>query len=221
MTFKNLCKDRELTGDLLRQRRDFYAISLGLILFHLAGGGMRDSATLSAMPVKLLHPAVLYWSAWVSFVYFAWRFWVLDPGSVTRFRQEWNRQARATGAFHRLCLEWMKECVGGKAQTEEIRSLLSHARPPFPHIAEGAHVDFHEFESLQEGGHHFIKQVSSVTVKRKDLWRLRVARAFGFLRAIFLERTASDLLLPYVLGGAAIICAAVTIAAGHTPWRID
>lgn len=115
----------------------------------------------------------------------------------------------------------MVDCVAGKEQTEEFRALLLIARPPFPSITEGARVDIHEMESLREGGGHFFKDVRPITVKHKELWRLRIAWAFGFSRAVFLEHTASDLLLPYVLGVLAVVCAAATILAGHIPWRIN
>lgn len=217
MTFKNLCEGRELAGDLLRQRRDFYAISLGLILFHLAGGVMKDTATLSTLPATLAHPQVLYWSAWVSFAYFAWRYSVLVPDCGKRFREEWRRQARASHTFHLVCLRWARRCTAGKAKLQRLTEQLAHSRPELPDASEGVRVDLDALWSLYTG--ELLETVnphSVTTVEKEDIPSLRIARLVGFIRAIFLERTASDLILPYVTGAAAIAVAIITTALGHS-----
>jgi hypothetical protein len=182
---------------------------------------MRDSATLSTLPVKLAHPEVLYWSAWVSFAYFAWRFWVLDPGSLGRFKEEWRRQAKASRAFHSLCLIWVGRGAAGKNAIEQIRANLATARPEFPSISAGVPVDFGVLETVSNGRPVRFLEARQVATQRTDLWRLRFAWTLGFVRAIFLERTASDLILPYVLGVFAVLSAVVAVATGHIPWRLN
>lgn len=221
MAFKNLCNGRELDGDLLRQRRDFYAISLALIVFHLAGGGMRDSATLSTLPVKLAHPEVLYWSAWVSFAYFAWRFWVLDPGCLARFKEEWERQSRVTHDYYRVCLMWAKRGASDGTVEQRLRGVLVKNRPAFPEIAEGIPVSLYELRSLLSDKTYYQDGVTATPIEEQEIRMLRIAKARGLLRALFLERTASDLILPYVLGGLAVLSAVVAVATGHIPWRLS
>lgn len=217
MAFKNLCKGRELAGDLLRQRRDFYAISLGLILFHLAGGVMKDTATLSTLPVKLAHPEVLYWSAWVSFVYFAWRYWVLDPGSVRLFREEWDRQQRASPAFLKICRVWVKKSQGSASDIDQVVSLLTHCRPEIPRAArEGTQVDLRALKNLTSDSATFASGTLRATLDADDVKALRRLKIKGFFRAVFLERTATDLLLPYGMGAAAILISLLTALSGHS-----
>lgn len=217
MTFKNLFKERELGGDLLRQRRDFYAISLGLILFHLAGGMMKDTATLSTLPVKLAHPQVLYWSAWVSFAYFGWRYWVLDPGSWDRFREEWDRQSRASTEFRRLCERWLKVCdPTDQNAVAQATDLLAQYRPLFPAVKGDVPVELTQMWHLTSHRPEAVRPPLRTSVRPEDLGPLRRAKRRGFLRAILLERTATDLLLPYMMGAAAIIVSIITTLTGHS-----
>ncbi|MGB0132873.1 hypothetical protein, partial [Dokdonella sp.] len=60
--------------DLDRRRRDLYAISLGLLLFNLAGGSLGSSTSTLFGTIHLSSPEVLGWGAWAAWVYFLWRF---------------------------------------------------------------------------------------------------------------------------------------------------
>ena len=62
--------------DIDKRRRDLYAISLGLIVYNLAGGSLEPSATTLFGTVHLTRPVILFAGAWVAWAYFLWQFWL-------------------------------------------------------------------------------------------------------------------------------------------------
>lgn len=62
--------------DLDRRRRDIYAVSLGLLIFNLAGGTVPESAPILFGSVHIARPWILEIAAWIGWSYFLWRFWL-------------------------------------------------------------------------------------------------------------------------------------------------
>lgn len=76
---RNIAGREDIASDALRQRRDLYAIAIGLCIYNLAGGYvLTDTTVASIIPVKLAHPWVVLAAAWLGFGYFWWRFWLIS-----------------------------------------------------------------------------------------------------------------------------------------------
>ena len=76
---RNIAGREDIAPDALRQRRDLYALAIGLCIYNLAGGYvLTDTTVASIIPVKLSHPWVVLLAAWLGFAYFWWRFWLIS-----------------------------------------------------------------------------------------------------------------------------------------------
>jgi hypothetical protein len=203
--YKNLAQGRELDGDVLRQRRDLYATALGLILFHLAGAGLRDDAVLTTVPVHLARPEVLYWAAFAALLYFLFRYWMVAPSALERFDQEWRLQTLGSGKYLGLLQRIAARYL------ENSNDVLNYVRagmiPDFDLKART--IRWNQFQNLRRGGQPVIpglvKARVGVSMIDDEFEVLQAARRRGFVRAVFFERTAMDIMAPYVIAFVAIL----------------
>lgn len=67
-------------GRYLRQRRNLNALSIVMLIYVLAGGSVKSGSSTQLpgglMTIKLEHPEVVIALAWVSLLYFMWRYWL-------------------------------------------------------------------------------------------------------------------------------------------------
>lgn len=206
--YKNIARNRELEGDVLRQRRDLYATSLGLILFHLAGARLRDDAVLTTVPVHLTKPSVLYWAVWAALFYFLFRYWMVAPPAIARFKDEWRIQTLASKKYRQLVANYAARSI--RVNDERKRALNLISSGSIPDYADGdPPIRWNDFKNLKNSANPTIAGIRGDTVpfiesERDDLC---AAKRRGFVRAIFLERTATDVIAPYILALLAVIVA--------------
>ena len=221
---RNLVREgRELDGDLLRQRRNVYATSLGLIIYHIAGGRLGTDGEFAALRIHFTRPEWLYVIAIVALVYFLYRYWIVDPGCIARFKEEWMAQTRLTRPYRDASLR-----IGSTpdAQVEiERRQPAVRAKDWWARLLYVEQAGW-QVESLtpvnyqdpcQSGGF----ALDAATRHRlaqplgNERSTLAAARRRGFARAILLERTFTDLLAPYGIAGVALIVCAWGAVAPH------
>jgi hypothetical protein len=206
MVYKNIAKERELEGDVLRQRRDLYATSLGLILFHLAGARLRDDAVLTAVPVHLARPDVLYWAAWAAMFYFLFRYWMVAPAIVARFQEEWRIQTLASKKYRQLVIEYASHCT---QDSSKISHYVSSGVIP-NYASQHPYIQWNDLRNLRNWPLSSAVgpiQATTVQLSEHELESLRAAVRRGFVRAVFFERTASDVIAPYLVAAIAIAVA--------------
>lgn len=218
---RNLIKEgRELDGDLLRQRRNVYATSLGLIVYHVAGGRLGANGEFAALRIHFTRPEWLYVIAIVALVYFLYRFWVVDPGCIERFKQEWVAQTKCTKPY-RKASEHVGRDPNARRAIQQVnvhgdQRLFAEFAPRKGEgwrlaglSAPGSFRDPNYFWPVSEVGAGLKTCVDAVQGE------LKLASALGFLRAIVLERSFTDLIAPYGIAAIALIVCACSALAPH------
>ncbi len=221
---RNLIKEgRELDGDLLRQRRNVYATSLGLIVYHVAGGRLGANGEFAALRIHFTRPEWLYVIAIVALVYFLYRYWVVDPGCIARFKEEWMVQTRLTRPY------WNASQRVGR--TPDAQIAIRRSQRDARGNDWSARLDFVDgigwrVEALtpataedpyQSGGFALLtgdrERLGDALVNERTV--LASARRRGFARAIVLERSFTDLIAPYGIAAIALIVCAWSALAPH------
>lgn len=117
--------------DLDRRRRDLYAISLGLLLFNLAGGTLSSSASTLFGTIAITRPLVLGFGAWVVWVYFVWRFWLASKPAWASYLDDVDAEIESSTAYgaymRRVCsavIELANKVEIGEISPEEIGNNL-------------------------------------------------------------------------------------------------
>lgn len=211
MPLKNIAKREDIDPGVLRQRRDFYAIAIGLLLFNLAGGHLNPDATFATLlPIKFAVPQVLFWAAWFGFGYFLWRFWLMEPNGLDQFWKEVGLQGGNRREIKKFAADMilasapkdhadnMAAVLGRRISVihpglvrhkNRIRLQISQIRTPGSGHASG----------LGEGHLDFPPELT---------WRVRWAalKSVGF--AMVYERSFSDYVVPYLF---AALCIAVQL----------
>lgn len=216
-----LAKFADIEAGVLRQRRDLYAVSIALAIFHLAGGNLTDQASQSVLQFRLDRPWVLVISAWVGFAYFLYRYWLLAPSwseIASRLRTESGLQARATDTFHKLAIANLRTNGRDHGQAEVVRAAIERREylPSYTDNTGGVQLHYAGLPNLTETATMSSHVAGSVHLSEADVALLQNARRQGRFRAITRERTFTDYLLPYVFAGATAI---IGIADGVSRYR--
>lgn len=208
---KIVTKGRELEGDLLRQRRDVYVTSLALIIFQIAGGNLKPEGVLAAVHIQFAHPHRLYYIAIAALVYFVYRYWVVAPDWFERYKEEAYNQSRVLDDWIEASRGYLKPRIPEDKWSEaenylrqrysmEFRYTPDHGYSPQSHSLRHP-TDFSAIRASFPSSRNPPKSSDPSAEEQRKLMR---ARRIGFLRAIVLERTVTDLFLPYVVAGIAL-----------------
>lgn len=210
MALKNIANRQDIDSGTLRQRRDFYAFGIGLLLFNLAGGYLSpDAAQVTLLPIKFSNPEILYWVAWGGFVYFLWRFWLMAPPAWRQFAQEIGLQAGNRSFFKSLVAEQIKSADNPEA-AEDWLLILNRKEGYFSPglILHGGKFQLYAAEIHDAGNSHSTGMARTLEFPHGHRWQCRWTALKAIAFAIVYERSFSDYVAPYLL---AILCIAVQL----------
>jgi hypothetical protein len=201
-----------MSPDVLRQRRDFYAIALGLLLFELARGYIQKDANFPGLlPVRFANPCWFLWAAWAGFAYFFVRYHMLSPSNPWHmYREDAHGQAGDTKAVRKIA-------ASKATDPGEQRDLLNPAGH-VPKLEFGNKTVRISLNALMRhriynfNGNHTVKHFaggSTFDLTARERRIVTGAMLWGYLAALWRERTFTDYLLPYVVG---IITVGVAVA---------
>ena len=89
--------------DADRQRRDLYAISLGLLLFNLAGGSLDAAASTFFGSIHIARPWMIGVGAWLAWAYFLWRFWLAARPIWNSFLDDIDLEVHTSRRYGAFC----------------------------------------------------------------------------------------------------------------------
>lgn len=198
---KNLCGRGAIDPETLRQRRDFYSVSIGLVIFYFAGGSINQDSTLGMLPLHFENPHVFLIAAWIGWGYFLWRYWLHTENIFSDFKEEMDWQATDTWFARRLIntiakpvneqqKNYLQMCnqkkpllcklnkVNGKARIELVSLSINKVSGP-GYLS----IDQHRWE-----------------LEKSEILYYYSAKAFGFFKALYKEKTFTNYILPYLIG---------------------
>lgn len=212
MAFKNLCGNRrELDPDVLRQRRDVFALGLGLIIYNIAGGSLTKAAEFAAVHITFIHPNRLYVIAILGLFYFTSRYWVVAPRWREPFMEEVDEQWRVTSSYRALTRHFIEQYANVELRARALDLASQGWSIDFMNALHGQPLSSLSLKKPGDGRREAVASKDkrwNAELGRKQLWSLRLARTYAYIRAILFERTFTDLMLPYVVAYAAILVCA-------------
>lgn len=206
---RNIANRDDIDAGALRQRRDLYALAIGLFIYNIAGGYVSDQATFaSLLPIRLKYPIVLLAAAWAGFFYFWFRFWLISKARpIADYKEDAEWQAGHSETGRTLAAEYVDPTATPdqhKQSTEELAARLIVWNGPIPtlHYKKGKPrigVSRMLKEKPSPGAHvHLANFGQDVDVPDSKLYLFRRARFIGYWRAIYRERTFSDYTMPHI-----------------------
>lgn len=115
-------------ADADKRRRDLYAVSLGILLFNIAGGKLAGSGDPFVAGITIERTYWLYVFAALSLAYFYWRFLLVSDGARTRLLDDIDKEIRRSPRFaayvHRRMHRAMTRLPNGRAAHQSIPGLL-------------------------------------------------------------------------------------------------
>lgn len=162
--------DGGLEGDsapLESRRRDLYAVSLGLILFQLAGAQIKPEASTFFGAFDLALPGVIVYGAWLLLAYFLWRFlqkgWPFDA-----FRADIAAEALMDMAFQQAAAEPLKKLL--HIAKDQAKDFNSYSRTRKEHQIADAGTLRRVVEELEGviAGKLYAQPVKGTWIRRVD-----------------------------------------------------
>ena len=206
MARRNIANRQDIAADALRQRRDLYALAIGLTIFHLAGGTISANTSFgSILPVSLARPWVFEAAAWLGFLYFWIRFWLISEGKpFDDFKEDARWQAGDLQSTRKLASRFAL-ATAPRHDAEESAAAIRAPGGPVPRISilngkpnislesllrrrarAGDHVSYHTYG---EGANR---------IPREELMGFWLSWARGWFYATFRERSFTDYTLPHL-----------------------
>jgi len=204
---KNIANRPDIKPDALRQRRDLYALSIGLMLFNLAGGKIAaNTAFGSLLPISIERPWLLLCAAWLGFFYFWFRFWLVsDVKPFGGFFEDVRWQTGNTRQVRTIAAKFVTRGPGNETVSESIRDQVRSSGGPIPSIAWEGIVPILGLNSVTSradrgpgctyvtlGSNRNVVSEEDRVAFWKGLWT-------GFSRAILTERAFTDYTLPHLV----------------------
>jgi len=228
---KNLANRLDIEPDALRQRRDLYALSIGLMLFNLAGGKIAaNTAFGSLLPISIERPWLLLCAAWLGFFYFWFRFWLVsEPAPLGAFIEDIQWQAGNNARVRRIAEKFAQ---GAPWQRSDgvARGLINGPDGLVPKIVWRGLTPILNLQGLtaRRGRANFNQQSESIgpaecLLPTEDHSEIRLAWLIAIPRAIVRERAFTDYTLPHlvavltVLIGLARLVAFESLTFHHAP----
>lgn len=215
--YKNLVGDELnfLADHVLRHRRNVYATAIGILVYQAAGGSLGGDGGLAALRVHFARPNYLYWFALAALVFFMYRFWTVAPGAWERFLVDVDRQWRATKAYVDVSSEY---CLA-RVRDEDRQRVASLHRLRYSFRLERKtsgrlSVPNCSLYDPRDPSHPNIfpsapRRPDDAALSDNQLRKLKLARRRAYFRAIVFERSFFDLMVPYLIGWAALVVGAL------------
>lgn len=199
---KNLARRRFKDDEIKKQRVALVSLSLVLLIYALAGGGMKSQVTLLNLPIEFKRPLVLLWSAWVIWGYFLYRYVLVTSSPWSLFLEEVRLRAigdKKVLALCRLALPRLEVPVEWRAQADrQISDGWS-----FAIVRRSGRYEFDPGQfyrpSTQASPSGGSGQLGYFPLTPSEVWTYRMALMRATLKAVALESTFSEVVLPYVL----------------------
>lgn len=195
--FLNVARRKVAPEAIKRRRAALVSLSLVLLLFALAGGQVKDQATLLNLPFSLARPWVLLVAAWVIWAYFLYRFLFVVSTPLKEFGEEIKVRAMND---HRV---W--EMATNAAERVALPD------EPRRHLSEGYRFNI----ARHDGSYHFVTNrlyrpamqmepsaggdYGHIPLTRRESWTYRLVLLSATVKAMALETTFSDEVLPLSL----------------------
>lgn len=223
MTRKNIANRGDIRPDALRQRRDLYALSIGLLLFNLAGGKVAANTSFgSILPIALERPWWLLLAAWTGFAYFWFRFsLVSEIRPMGAFLQDIAWQAGDTATIRRLAIKLAKGAVDPYSG-QKVEAAIGPPDGCVPKLSWSAGKPLLDLCGLtskgQGAGENKVPAsfgMSEIEIPPED--RLAIIRVglISIVRAVLRERTFTDYTLPHLFALLTFIVGAVRFASAE------
>lgn len=206
---RNIANRKDIEPDALRQRRDLYALAIGLVIFNLAGGHVSDAGTVgNLIPVKLRYPQVILLVAWLGFFYFWIRFWLVSEAKPwADFVEDAMWQAGHSKGGRKLAAGLAHASVswGTERTAAQNADAILNPNGPVPrfHVERWKPIlDLNQIgvRAARNGQaasneHYGGLHVLEAPAQRRTFWW---AYLLGFYRATFRERSFSDNTMPHL-----------------------
>ena len=122
-----------MKDDVLRQRRNLIAVAVGLTLYEISGGQPKDTPTFMGL-VNFSNPDVLIYFAWLTLLYFTWRYWIHT--APHRLRYEPSRNGNKGWSDRKT--SWQAAFQYSLARDRRYRSFVRSMMEPPAHESETA-----------------------------------------------------------------------------------
>lgn len=203
---RNIAARDDIAPDALRQRRDLYALAIGLCIYNLAGGYvLTDTTVASIIPVKLSHPWVVLLAAWTGFAYFWWRFWLISEARpFADFHDDAMWQAGNSRAGRTLAAEFADTTsyFGNEQGAAQNAESLKQPRGPIPKYKLERRQPTVDLTDLRYHGKNQSVLTQSygpvITVGKGYRMRFWWVFVLGYARATYRERAFSDYTAPHL-----------------------
>ena len=202
MAKTNIMGHEDMPAGALRQRRDLYAISIGLSIFYLAGGQLLAGSQQGILGMTLERPWIVLAAAWIGFFYFLLRLSLFKPyaAALVDFKLEVQHQAMFSDEMRgALRLLVPKE---NRDFTSVVNRLDRGLIPIIRFDTDPVQVDFtHFFKSVADQA--IGKDVSPLLgagkypLPAQAQSRFLDERRIATFRAMTKEHTFTNYLLPY------------------------
>ena len=184
-----------------RRRIALVSLSLVLLLFALAGGRMKNEATWMNLPLGFDRPWVILVAAWVVWLYFLYRYLLVASTPWQAFNEEVLIRAMNEPAVWQMSL-----CAFERADIPEKFRIetLGHINDGY-RFAIVRHKGAYCFQTARlyrpavQGSPAGATDYGFIPLTPAEVWKFRRARASAMLKAMALENTFSDDVLPLLL----------------------
>ena len=233
MAGKNLANRLDIAPDALRQRRDLYALAIGLTLFNVAGGKIAANTSFgSLLPLTLERPYVFLIAAWLGFFYFWFRFWlVTDARPFADYLEDVTWQAGASKQVRAIAAKFATRGPNGESQAGDLLKSDGFVPKIFWESHEGKRrVPGLSLNGISQRRYRDGYRQATVTAGPADCWiakedlpAFRAGWRRGFFRAMLRERTFTDYTLPHLVAICTVIIGLVHVVSNesatfhHTP----
>jgi hypothetical protein len=192
-------------ADRVREARLLQIISVGLILFELAGGTLQGLSVGGGL-IQLKDPAIVLYFAWAALAYVLWRYWQCTQGQIGgTIMSDYYPTLAALPAYQNLVKQYEGVVEGervGNPSPIIVRTWFSRA------------LDYRR--RLQTGGALEANLQHNPSKVKVPYWRCVRAEIRAWAIIIFKHQAFADLVGPYIFAGAAI---AITIYKHASCWQ--
>lgn len=215
MARRNLASRADIPADVLRQRRDLYALAIGLMLFYLADGSLEKGANVGSLfSLQLGRPGYVLVAAWIGFFYFWMRFWlVTEAKPIGDYIDDVRWQAGDSRTIRSIAAQYVTATEQGSEGTNRKRIL-----DPKGHVPLVRWQGMTPILSLNDvwprsparGGVGGVNAGPPHTaIPRKDRLRVLWVWLRAFPNAAVRERAFTDYTLPHLFALATLVIALV------------
>ena len=183
-------ENMDIPDGLLRQRRNVFIFSIGILLYVFGGGHIENISTISGS-IKLENPEVALYFAVIGFFYSIWRYWIYSDRVLANLRYEYISTMINFKPFNDLA----KSLQG----PQHVAHLINLS--PVITDNDGKYqLDFSR-KLTKGGGHSSVSGQKAVDVSASTIKLIKIRL---WIYVLARKRIFSDYLLPYILASFAL-----------------